>query len=134
MSVGQYCLRKHHNFPRTRLGASYRGVRPSSSMPPADLRDHEFAKILLIKLSAVGDVVHTIPVVNKLRRRFPAAQLDWLVKPAIGELLRSHPAVSNVVEFAFDAQPFVAQAALGERPGEKPERLSRFAGRSSGFD
>ena len=102
MSVGQYCLRKHHNFPRTRLGASYRGVRSSSSMPPADLRDHEFAKILLIKLSAVGDVVHTIPVINKLRRRFPAAQLDWLVKPAIGELLRSHPAVSNVVEFAFD--------------------------------
>lgn len=72
------------------------------STPPADLRDREFAKILLIKLSAVGDVVHTIPVLNKLRRRFPAAQLDWLVSPAIGEFLRPHPAISNVVEFARD--------------------------------
>jgi lipopolysaccharide heptosyltransferase I len=70
--------------------------------PPADLRDREFAKILLIKLSAVGDVIHTIPVLNKLRRRYPAAQLDWLVTPAIGELLRHHPAISNVVEFARD--------------------------------
>ena len=34
---------------------------------PADLRTRDFRKILLIKLSAVGDVVHTIPVLNKLR-------------------------------------------------------------------
>jgi heptosyltransferase-1 len=65
---------------------------------PADIRD--FDKILLIKLSAVGDVVHTIPVLNKLRRRYPAAQLDWLVTPPIAELLRHHPAISNVIEFA----------------------------------
>ncbi|HEY1746737.1 MAG TPA: lipopolysaccharide heptosyltransferase II [Xanthobacteraceae bacterium] len=70
--------------------------------PPADLRDREFSKILLIKLSAVGDVIHTMPVLNKLRRRYPEAQLDWLVTPAIGELLRQHPAISNVVEFARD--------------------------------
>jgi heptosyltransferase I len=67
--------------------------------PPADLRTREFRKILLIKLSAVGDVVHTIPLLNKLRRRYPAAQLDWLVTPAIGELLRHHPAISNVIDF-----------------------------------
>ena len=70
--------------------------------PPADLRNREFARILLIKLSAVGDVIHTIPVLNKLRRRYSAAQLDWLVTPAIGELLRHHPAISNVIEFARD--------------------------------
>ena len=57
-----------------------------------DLRDRDFRKILLIKLSAVGDVVHTIPVLNKLRRRYPAAQLDWLLTPAIAELLRHNPA------------------------------------------
>ena len=67
------------------------------STPPADLRDREFAKILLIKLSAVGDVVHTIPVLNKLRRRFPAAQLDWLVKPAIGEM--APDPIKTFVEF-----------------------------------
>ena len=70
--------------------------------PSADLKSRDFRKILLIKLSAVGDVVHTIPVLNKLRRRYPAAQLDWLVTPAIAELLRHHPAITNVIEFARD--------------------------------
>jgi heptosyltransferase I len=64
-----------------------------------DLRRRDFSKILLIKLSAVGDVVHTVPVLNKLRRRYPNAQLDWLVTPGIAELLRHHPAISNVIEF-----------------------------------
>ena len=72
-------------------------------MPPADLTSRDFRKILLIKLSAVGDVVHTIPVLNKLRRRYPMAQLDWLVTPPIAELLRHHPAISNIIEFERDA-------------------------------
>ncbi len=74
--------------------------------PAADLRERDFGKILLIKLSAVGDVVHTIPVLNKLRRRYPAAQLDWLVTPGIGELLGHHPAISNVI--AFDREDWTA--------------------------
>ena len=72
------------------------------TLSPDELRRREFCKILLIKLSAVGDVVHTIPVLNKLRRRYPKAQIDWLVTPAIGELLRHHPALNNVIEFARD--------------------------------
>jgi lipopolysaccharide heptosyltransferase I len=64
-----------------------------------NLRTRDFRRILLIKLSAVGDVVHTIPVLNKLRRRYPSARIDWLVTPAIAELIRHHPAVSNVVLF-----------------------------------
>jgi lipopolysaccharide heptosyltransferase I len=64
-----------------------------------DLRTRDFQRILLIKLSAVGDVVHTIPVLNKLRRRYPSARIDWLVTPAIADLIRHHPAVSNVVLF-----------------------------------
>ncbi len=58
-----------------------------------------FRRILLIKLSAVGDVVHTFPVLNQLRRRYPAAQIDWLVKPQIADLVRHHPAVNNVILF-----------------------------------
>ena len=59
----------------------------------------DFKKILLIKLSAVGDVVHTIPLLNKLRQRYPAARIDWLVAPPIGELLAPNPAITNVIEF-----------------------------------
>ena len=56
-------------------------------MPADDLRNRDFKKILLIKLSAIGDVVHTFPVLNKLRRRYPKARIDWLVTPEIAELL-----------------------------------------------
>jgi heptosyltransferase-1 len=86
---------------------------------PDELRSRDFRKILLIKLSAVGDVVHTFPVLNKLRRRYPAARLDWLVTPGIAELLQHNPAISNVIEFARDERsvpwrlaPFVAAARL----------------------
>lgn len=78
-----------------------------------ELRRRDFKKILLIKLSAVGDVVHTLPVLNKLRRRYPNAQIDWLVTPAIGELLRHHPALNCVVDFERDTSaPPWAWAAL----------------------
>src|SRR5207302_10830714 len=70
------------------------------TLDAASLRARDFRRILLIKLSAVGDVVHTIPVLNKLRRRYPSARIDWLVTPAIAELIRHHPGVSNVVLFA----------------------------------
>ncbi len=56
-------------------------------MLSADLSSRDFQRILLIKLSAMGDVVHTIPLLNKLRQRYPAARIDWLVTPAIAELL-----------------------------------------------
>ena len=72
-------------------------------MSPVDLTRRDFRKILLIKLSAVGDVVHTIAVLNKLRRRYPTARLDWLVTSAIAELLRHHPAINNIIEFEREA-------------------------------
>ena len=91
-------------------------------MPLADLTHCDFRKILLIKLSAVGDVVHTIPVLNKLRRRYPRAQLDWLVTPAIAELLRHHPAINNIIEFEREAwstpwrlAPFVSYVRLATK-------------------
>jgi heptosyltransferase I len=91
-------------------------------LSPADLTRRDFRKILLIKLSAVGDVVHTIPVLNKLRLRYPTAQLDWLVTPAIAELLRHHPAITNVIEFEREAwstpwrlAPFASYARLAAK-------------------
>ncbi len=71
-------------------------------MPTAELTSRDFQRILLIKLSAVGDVVHTIPLLNKLRQRYPQARIDWLVTPAIAELLANNPAISNVIEFVRD--------------------------------
>ncbi len=68
-------------------------------MNPPTLRGRQFQRILLIKPSAVGDVIHTLPVLAKLRQRYPAARIDWLLTPAIAELIGHHPALSNVVLF-----------------------------------
>src|SRR5207253_6307997 len=65
-----------------------------------NLRSRDFNRILLIKPSAVGDVIHTLPVLAKLRARYPQARIDWLLAPHIAELVRHHPAVSNVLIFA----------------------------------
>jgi heptosyltransferase I len=74
------------------------------------LRSHDFRRILLIKLSAVGDVIHTIPVLNKLRLRYPFARIDWLLRPEIAELVRHHPAVSNVLLLARQDWPTPASS------------------------
>ena len=55
---------------------------------------------MLIKPSALGDVVHTLPVLVKLRARYPRARIDWLITPENAEVVRYHPALSNVVLFA----------------------------------
>ena len=69
-------------------------------MDAEQLRRKEFSRILIIKLSALGDVIHTVPVLHKLRRRYPSARIDWLTSPAMAELLRPHLAISNVIEIA----------------------------------
>jgi heptosyltransferase-1 len=63
------------------------------------LRSQDFRRILLVKPSALGDVVHTIPLLAKLRLRFPHAQIDWFITPENAELVRHHPALSGVVLF-----------------------------------
>src|SRR5438094_2261926 len=66
----------------------------------ASLRTVNFSRILLIKPSALGDVVHTLPVLVKLRARYPRARIDWLITPENAEIVCCHPALSDVVLFA----------------------------------
>ncbi|MFO1061025.1 MAG: lipopolysaccharide heptosyltransferase II [Dongiaceae bacterium] len=74
-------------------------MRDAGRLPTAELRRADFHRILLIKLSSVGDVVHAVPVLAGLRRRFPAAQIDWLVRPDCADLVRCHPALSHALPF-----------------------------------
>ena len=48
-------------------------------------------RILLIKHSAIGDVVHALPVLALLRRKWPDAHISWLLTPACAGLLEGHP-------------------------------------------
>ncbi len=71
-------------------------------MPADDLKSRDFHNILLIKLSALGDLVHTFPLLNKLHDRYPKARIDWLVAADFAELLAHNPAIANVIEFPRD--------------------------------
>ena len=55
--------------------------------------------MLVIKPSAIGDVVHALPVLNLIRRRWPAAHVSWLVTPACAGLLDGHPQLDEVIRF-----------------------------------
>ncbi len=53
--------------------------------------------ILIVKLSAIGDVVHTLPALTALRRHFPHGRIDWLVEEAAAPLVIGHRAVDRVL-------------------------------------
>lgn len=53
-------------------------------------------KILVVKLSAIGDAIHTLPAVAALRRAYPAARIDWVAETAAAGLLEGHPALDRV--------------------------------------
>lgn len=53
--------------------------------------------ILIVKLSAVGDVVHTLPSLSALRTAFPAAHITWVVEEGAADLLRDHPECDRIL-------------------------------------
>jgi lipopolysaccharide heptosyltransferase I len=54
-------------------------------------------KVLIVRLGALGDVVHAIPVAAALRRSFPDARIDWLVSAKHGEILDLVPVIDRRV-------------------------------------
>ena len=46
------------------------------------------SKILLVKLSSLGDVLHNLPIAWDLRARLPEAQIDWVVEEGYVHLLK----------------------------------------------
>jgi len=56
-------------------------------------------RILLIRLSAIGDVVRVLPAVHALRDAYPHAQLDFAVEPKSVDVVSDHPALDNVLVF-----------------------------------
>lgn len=57
-------------------------------------------RILLVKTSSLGDVVHNFPVVSDIRRRFPQASVDWAVEEAYAPMVALHPGVDHVLAVA----------------------------------
>ncbi len=58
-------------------------------------------KLLIVKTSSMGDVVHAMPVVNDIRRHHPQAQIDWLVEAPFAAIPQMHPGVQRVLPMAW---------------------------------
>jgi heptosyltransferase I len=53
--------------------------------------------ILIVKLSAVGDVIHTLPSLAALRNLYPVAHITWVVEEAAAEIVRDHPCLDRIM-------------------------------------
>lgn len=56
-------------------------------------------RILIVKPSAMGDIVHALPFLHLLRKRFPTAEISWMVVPAFASLLQGHHLLDHVLLF-----------------------------------
>ena len=55
-------------------------------------------RILIVKLSSLGDVVHALPVVDDIRHAHAGALIDWVVEPAFAPLLRRVQGLEQIIE------------------------------------
>lgn len=58
-------------------------------------------KILIIKTSSLGDIIHALPVLEYLRQAEPAATIDWVVDEAFVDLVSGNPLINRVLTVAF---------------------------------
>jgi len=72
---------------------------PSRAANPGCSRLSGGSNILVVRLGAMGDILHTLPAVATLRRSFPKARLTWMIEPRWRPLLEGNPAVDAIAEF-----------------------------------
>jgi heptosyltransferase I len=58
-------------------------------------------KILIIKTSSMGDVIHNLPVATDLAAHFPGAAIDWVVEENFADIPALHPAVRQTIPIAL---------------------------------
>ena len=59
----------------------------------------EYKNILLIKMSSLGDILHTLPFAAALRKRFPKAKITWLVHPQFAGFVPDPPVIDEIIYF-----------------------------------
>lgn len=65
------------------------------------------SRILIVRLGAMGDIIHTLPAAASLRASFPQARITWVVEPQWMPLLEANPHLDRVVSFRRDRAGFI---------------------------
>lgn len=58
-------------------------------------------RLLIVKTSSLGDVIHNLPVITDIRRHLPEARIDWCVEDAFASIPGLHPGVARVIPLAI---------------------------------
>ena len=83
-------------------------------------------RILLVKTSSLGDVIHNLPVASDLIRSCPEAQIDWCVEEAFADIPRLHPAIGEIIPVAIRRwRKTLWQPATWREIGQFRRRLAR---------
>jgi lipopolysaccharide heptosyltransferase I len=80
--------------------------------------------VLIVKLSSIGDVVHTLPAAALLRRALPNARIAWVVERRAGAILKDSPVIDELIE--VDSRAWRKHFFRGSGFGEMRERLGRL--------
>ena len=56
-------------------------------------------RICIVMMSAAGDVVHVLPVINAIKRARPASHITWVLQPGPATLAQGHPSVDEIILF-----------------------------------
>ena len=54
-------------------------------------------KVLIVKTSSLGDIVHALPAVTEASHFFPSIEFDWLVEEAFCPVPSVHPSINNII-------------------------------------
>ena len=55
-------------------------------------------RIVIVKLSSIGDVVHALPAVAVIRRALPDARISWVVERRASAMLKGSPVIDDLIE------------------------------------
>jgi len=58
-------------------------------------------KLLIVKTSSLGDVIHNLPIIADIRAHYPDIEIDWLVETSFADIPKLHPAVNQVIPVAL---------------------------------
>src|SRR6185503_6567454 len=87
-------------------------------------------RILIVKLSSIGDIVHTLPALAALRAAMPQAEISWVVERRSAEILRDNPLLDHLIE--VDTKALRRGLMSGETLRAPRQQLRRL--RASAFD
>ena len=79
--------------------------------------------ILVVKLSAIGDVIHALPVAYAIKETFPEAKVTWVVEPPAYDLLTNNPYIDEII--LFEKKKFKSMGGFLKHIGPFKRRLQQ---------